>query len=416
MKKEMMFGLMIVLTFVILTSGCSNADKAIAGEAIGNLVSDCDEDTGNYVCLTDINPTEDSEIYFENGRDACKSIGKKCEAIETGTTYNEEFWKETDIGCTFGVTSDWTWFEHSWRAVCGEELDEDLLVHYEFEENWQDSSDNENTLFHTSGIEFIDEGVGKSVNLPGKGKKFLFLQSKSNWLHPEGFSNIADFSVSLWVKTEANYSIAKGLVSAANVNEDNEFLLYNPHDLKVYLHGKVKDTNINLMDNVWHHLVVTREGGIIRVYVDSMLKKTYTGLYSQPLDFEVIALGQELDVYTYEKAVGNGLYPDYKVYQVELDLPKSPSDPWYVNRRVFTTSKNQAYKGLIDEFKLYNHALSSKEVKEISANEALELLLGKFKGDDKTKVKIISRSNLISGDLKKISLKGLSKNVLSGRR
>lgn len=137
-----------------------------------------------------------------------------------------------------------------------------------------------------------------------------------------------DFSVALWVKTTGD---GDGLVSAANANNANEFLLYNQAALRLYLQGQSVDTGVNVADGRWHHLMVTRAASTVTLYVDGESVHEWTGAPTDPLQIDAggLLLGQEQD------AVG----------VANLN------------------SSAQAYAGTLDELTIHDHAMTARAVR-----------------------------------------------------
>jgi hypothetical protein len=183
-----------------------------------------------------------------------------------------------------------------------------------------------------------NKGIVNSVKLEGNENSYVKLSASA-------LDKKEHFSIAMWVNTkDQKYS---GILSAANEDEDNEFLIYNPKKLTIYLKGDLKETNIDLTKgSEWKHLVVTRHFKTIKVYVDGVQKPalTFKEKTKGILNVEQLILGQDQD--------------------------------WSQNTG-FTLKEKKAYKGYIDEFKIYDRVLTNDEIKKLKDAEGIELILNK---------------------------------------
>jgi hypothetical protein len=199
----------------------------------------------------------------------------------------------------------------------------------------------------TSGIaNYPVDGVNQAVEL--KESKLAYVKFPNELL-----DGLVDFTVMMWVKTAGTGGKPDAILSAANSKTskgDNEFIIYNPKDLTIYVKGKAvkTTTSLNLADDKWHHIAVTRDNEILKVYYDG-IHKGILGVDGGPLNVESLILGQEQDINkaSTQTSVGNNLYID----------------------------SGQAFKGRIDEIKFYKYALGKDEIKKIAVEETLAILL-----------------------------------------
>ncbi len=129
------------------------------------------------------------------------------------------------------------------------------------------------------------------------------------------------------MKTTATNS--SGIVSYAVNGSDNEFLVFTPANLQVFIKGSAVTTGVSLNDGLWHHLVVTWQSsdGSLKLYKDGGLAFSITlRAGSQITPGGALVLAQEQDT------VGDGFDP------------------------------LQRYIGSLDEFAVYDGVLSASQV------------------------------------------------------
>ena len=182
------------------------------------------------------------------------------------------------------------------------------------------------------------KGINKAVYLKGTENSYVKLSKKA-------LNNKEDFSIAMWVNTKDQKKSA--ILSAANSqgnNGDNEFIIFNPKKLTIFLKGKKTITNFDLTKgSQWKHLVITRHLKSVKVYIDGNFKQQLTQYDDgSKLNVEQLILGQEQDVN---------------------------------NNGDFTFNSNQAYEGYIDELKIYNRVLDPDEIKNLSVAEGADLTL-----------------------------------------
>ena len=140
----------------------------------------------------------------------------------------------------------------------------------------------------------------------------------------------SDFSISYWAKTSNTESQAT--ISGANATTafSNELILFATGiETRLYISNtSLSIGTINIADNEWRHIVLTRAGSQNCLYVDSTLQGCVT-LPSNSLDIQSLVLGQEQD------SVGGGFDSD------------------------------QAFDGLLDELLIFDEAIGATQVASI---------------------------------------------------
>lgn len=160
---------------------------------------------------------------------------------------------------------------------------------------------------------YVDEGNGTALNF-----------------------NTADFTIEFWgydYKTTASDStfISKGYGQAGY---NGNFIIRSHHTIGMEFNAfngvvvifTMSYTGYATARNAWHHIAVRRASGLIQLYVDGALQ-TWT-------------ISNGSDTYA-----GNLGYNNYNMY-----MGKNPSND------------NEYLNGFIDEFRIYNRALSLKEI------------------------------------------------------
>ena len=144
------------------------------------------------------------------------------------------------------------------------------------------------------------------------------------------------FSIAFWVyRADATRGIVFGDFGLANAINFN-FELNTAHQFRFYWDGSPdKVFSAGITASAWNHVVLTYDGTIMKYYINGVLKENYT-----------ITLGAK---------------------------SKASGAAWYLGRdsRTGTTALN----GRLNDFRLYNHCLSAKEVKEISKGLVLHYKL-----------------------------------------
>lgn len=177
-------------------------------------------------------------------------------------------------------------------------------------------------------------------------------------------TDLSSITVSMWIKTSAHTGGAQSLYMIPRTNSwiGSSFILIegtstDKMPLKIHIESATSDKWIELVgDNAlsgmfgeWKHLVYTYNGATSKfnVYVDGV-DRTPAGL---------------VDVKNGTSPFGNLAFTNVEKfiiggYQQHLGTPYSNPDGWMLN-----------YTGAMDEFRIYNSALSSTDVKDLFSLE-----------------------------------------------
>lgn len=194
----------------------------------------------------------------------------------------------------------------------------------------------------TSDITFnepVNSKLNNSIRFRGKARSYVKL--------PTGImSDVNDFTISLWYRQVANMNGAR--IFDFGVGEDYDASTPNSARKMMFLIPRSTATgnritygiqnggtllqlegNVTLANAQWYHIVITQTGNTLTMYVDGT------------------QVGQKTDMTIKPSDLGNTTVN-------------------YLGRSRFTTSSR--IDGVLDEFKIYNKAMSSTEVTQLSAS------------------------------------------------
>lgn len=163
-------------------------------------------------------------------------------------------------------------------------------------------------------------------------------------------NGLNDFSVAVWIKTAENKGQQEIFQALGSSTGDDELEIYLINNKRVRIQVQDEDakldSSVSLTDNAWHHLVLTRHGEDVCLYVDGALQDCDDDVDEDALDIrrEAVVIGQEQDSYA------GGF------------------------------DASQSFEGLMDEFKVYNRRLSASQISTIHSNEK-----GKLNADGSTR-------------------------------
>lgn len=212
----------------------------------------------------------------------------------------------------------------------------DLVIHYSFDvetlvgEDVLDLSGNENSGFlHGNELNIVEGKVNECIELPGIGTEYI---SVRNVNYTEG---IPELTVAVWIKTPQRGMIASWdrneyfrFAAGDSVLGNTTFVAFDVCCPVADWHGDVEVT-----DDQWHHVAITFDAEMKRIYVDGELDVEAATLTENKMigpktqRFGFIGVGSEA-------AEFNGA----------------------------TAPTSWAYKGLLDEFLYFHRALSQQEV------------------------------------------------------
>ena len=194
-----------------------------------------------------------------------------------------------------------------------------LVAYYKLDGNSNDSVGSNNGT--DTNVSYVAGKIGNAASFNGSSSRIDF---------PSSLPDFNEFSISSWIKTTA-HSANQGFIyeqknTANNANIDYKVINSKFHCLTfngTTAKGATSDTSVN--DGNWHHLVATRSGATIKLYIDGNLDKTIT-------DGHTITIGSDSGV-----------------------IGRHPSGVAYFN-------------GSIDEVGIWNRALTSDEITKLYNN------------------------------------------------
>jgi len=209
------------------------------------------------------------------------------------------------------------------------DIDDGLVAEYLFEGNANDNSGNnyDGTLLGgatANGFLQIGDNNSDRLSLPYR-----------------VMDSLRDFTLSAWLKVDAIHTTpshpAQTWISGVRENEDNAILIMYrdfPFWSKIWWEIKLNETTYDLAldatmhDLEWHYVVVLREGGAARLYINGEQAGSDISISNTPLALSEggLIIGQEQD------SLGGDFDP------------------------------TQSWAGKIDEFRVHNYALGEDEI------------------------------------------------------
>ncbi|MEM3374707.1 MAG: DUF2341 domain-containing protein [Candidatus Woesearchaeota archaeon] len=179
-----------------------------------------------------------------------------------------------------------------------------------------------------------------------------------------------NFTIELWYKgSESEYY--KGLTGAVSTN--GYALQIDQGLVRAWINGNQHYGTSYVNDNIWHHIVLQRENGLARIYVDGILEKE--------------ELTSSASVVSNQNTwIGGWGNTDYLI------------------------------NGFIDEIRYYNYSLSNNQIRknffsENSSNYNNILLTDEIKINDEIKCGVIPNDGNVSGLLKNSSFVKINENL-----
>lgn len=181
---------------------------------------------------------------------------------------------------------------------------------------------------------------GRSLDLSGT--------STSDWVTvpKSAITGLTDLSFSVWIKTGTT-SKQQEIFQALGSDDDDELGIYiknkNKLIFKIKDKHKILSAGTSLTNNIWHHLVLTRQSDTICLYVDGSQTDCDNGAKTGTLSVSYtnsVVIGQEQDSTRNSADLNSGF------------------------------DSSQSFKGYIDELKIYDSALSSSQVQTLYSHES----------------------------------------------
>jgi len=205
------------------------------------------------------------------------------------------------------------------------DLDEGLVAYYPFNGNVNDESGN--------GYHGTVQGALITANRFGKLGAYGFDGHDARIkLDGEALNSLNSLTISLWLQSFDSGS-NNHFFSAAHSGQNNELLIkHNNGKITLQVKGKEhKMSDFKVNDNTWHHIVLTRDGSIIELYIDSRFDSVWDSASVGNLSVEKSGLWLGGD----QDSVGGG---------------------W---------DSSQQLDGLLDDLRIYDRVLNESEIQEL---------------------------------------------------
>jgi hypothetical protein len=144
--------------------------------------------------------------------------------------------------------------------------------------------------------------------------------------------DLTQITAEFWMKTSDTTKNGTP-ISCSSGTQHNEFTLYNYKSFDIYIKGSVKGTGVSANDGKWHHIAVTwrKSDGNVKLYKDGVAVYSGTVQSGATINLANLILGQEQDSF----------------------------------RGGFDVT--QAFKGAIDEVRIYDYVLSESQIADHAA-------------------------------------------------
>ena len=199
-----------------------------------------------------------------------------------------------------------------------------LIAYYEFEGNGNDSSGNDHDGTEYGGVNYVAGKNGQAAIFDGMDDMI-----RVNSLWPTGDSS-QPLSLSTWVKIDDDnrkaMAIASQWTACGGSNDHYHLTLYGDTLSYIGLRSKIpKDSVVTIprstiTDNKWHHLAITFNGSSHKLYLDSSLKTTSSTFsafnFNQSTDF--VIGGYHSDSCGFGRTTMKGLIDDLRIYNRAL--------------------------------------------------------------------------------------------------
>lgn len=192
-----------------------------------------------------------------------------------------------------------------------------LIAHYRMDGDAKDSAG-----------DLHGDILGTLTSVDGKiGKCFLFENNPNGISIPDPFK-MNDFTFSVWVRPDGPHRNYNGaILSSGNWNAAHWSFSLRQDNKAIVLRAPGRTIGFSFTEGVFYHVVLSRKGTVFKSYVDSTLIDEFASVLYSPLNSDAsnTTIGRE----TY----GGGHF---------------------------------AFNGLIDDVRIYDHALSEREIRDLS--------------------------------------------------
>lgn len=188
-----------------------------------------------------------------------------------------------------------------------------LVAHWTFDETLNDASPVGGTpLTHSDAPVYVPGQINEALALDG----IEFANTNKHAIEGTRLYAVAGnpFSVSGWVKTTATGTL---VASAVATTTDRDFQIAIQPNLDIYMRGSTTRVAASLGDDNWHHIVVTWDGAVGKVYLDNVLVRDNLPIGTSAEDTgENIIIGARTGGTGYRLT---GAVDDVRIYNIAID-------------------------------------------------------------------------------------------------
>jgi hypothetical protein len=228
----------------------------------------------------------------------------------------------------------------SWFPGAQANLNDGLVLHLEFEGNAQDSSSSANHGTEND-VEYVAGKNGQAISFNGEGAFIKIPDTDSldtdhvmtiaTWINPNSVTDpdrTNAIFASKWHTADSSSGIYEGDWMLEWYGKTDDSVTFGVANYPEFgsENGLLSVTGGIVPKNSWHHLVAIFDNGQIKTYLNGVL------------------IHEETSVIKYTAK------------------NKYPNDDIFLGQ---TWSGSYAYKGLLDDFRLYNRALSESEIQQL---------------------------------------------------
>jgi len=209
--------------------------------------------------------------------------------------------------------------DSSTTTVTTVDLDSGLIAHYEFEDNANDISGNDNNGTEYGGVGYVDGIIGKAASFDGVDDYI-----KVNAIN----MNNNDYTISAWIKLGSSCSSDNMILALPSHTQSDDAIHFDYRCYDDVLGNYIYEGQRNLSDtlnikNTWSNVVVSKNGTLLTMYLNS--KKLNEFQVEENIDYGTVRsflIGADDD--SYSDGQGdihwfNGLIDDLRIYSRALN-------------------------------------------------------------------------------------------------
>ena len=217
-------------------------------------------------------------------------------------------------------------------AVPGEkEESEGPVLYYDFEDETDKSGNFFDAQLASSAVFAQGISGGKGLELNGTQESYVTVPSKA-------IEGMEDYTISAWIKPDSKDTTQRVFDFGTGTGR---YMFLTPYYGKNHLRGAITagsydyekgvSVEVDIEVGKWTHLVMMQQGDVMRIYIDGVLAGETENVTLDP-------------------------------YEIQYSMPYC-----YIGKSMW--SGDRYFDGTIDEFMVYNRAISEEEVKELYEKE-----------------------------------------------